>query len=802
MNHRRIKSLVAVALVLASLNSFAAPVAKISVDVAAPGHKIAPTLWGIFFEDINLSADGGIYPELVQNRSFEDAETPENWKFASPDGKSSSAIAHADYDAKPAITPLNPLNRKSLRVRAGGDFTLENGGYWGMNIVKGGTYHLKLAGRATDGFHAPITAKIISASGKELASGELKTFTDKWGYQTLALTASDSDPKAKLVLAASGNGTLFLDMVSLLPEKSWNDHGLRPDLAESIAALKPAFLRFPGGCWVEGDTMDKMYQWKKTIGDIDARTPLWNIWKYNATHGLGFHEYLVMCEDLRAEPLFDINCGMSHKEVVPMTQMGQWVQDALDAVEYANGLVTSYWGGLRAKAGHPAPFDLKYLEIGNENGGEEYRERWSLMQRAIHAKYPQIQFIANHWKGGYPKEPRADIVDEHFYNTPEWFMAHADYFDKYDRNGPKIFVGEYAVTRNTGKGNLRGAIGEAAFMTGLERNSDIVTMASYAPLFVNLNHRAWPVNLINFDSTKWFGLPSYYVQKLFAENRGDTYLPTKVEASELEENSPAGCIGVGNWNTSAEYKDIKVTAPDGKVLFASDFSKDSAAWKKIGGNWSVKDGALQQTAEKENVRAIAGDKSWTDYTIELNARKLGGDEGFLVMFHLASDADRNWWNIGGWGNTQSGIELGETRDPKKIKIETGRWYAIKVEVRGAAVKCTLDGKVIHDIKDSLTTTRGIYASSARDAQTGDLIIKVVNTSAVVTETEVTVSGSKNLGREVSAIELTSEKPTDENSLEQPEKVVPKTTTLKISGGVIRHGFPGNSFTVLRVKSGN
>jgi alpha-L-arabinofuranosidase len=235
---------------------------------------------------------------------------------------------------------------------------------------------------------------------------------------------------------------------------------------------------------VEGDDMAHMYRWKETIGDIACRKPLFNIWGYSATHGLGYHEYLQLSEDLGAEPLFCINTGMSHREVVPLDQMGPWVQDALDAIEYANGPTNSIWGGLRAQNGHPEPFHMKYLEIGNENGGPAYHERWELFYGAIKAKHPGIQLIANVW-GGYPTTLMPDVIDEHYYNNPEFFIQQAHKYDTYKRDGPKVFVGEYAVTQGTGQGNLRGAIGEAAFMTGLERNSDVVIMASYAPLFVN-----------------------------------------------------------------------------------------------------------------------------------------------------------------------------------------------------------------------------------------------------------------------------------------------------------------------------
>ncbi len=777
--------------VLATIPTPAQSSATLTIQADQPGHAVSPTLWGVFFEDINLSADGGLYPELVRNRSFEDAETPENWKLA---GKGTATID--------ASKPLNVFNRHSLRVKVDGAFSLENEGYWGMNIVQGEHYTFKLATRAMDGFKAPLTVKLLSASGKLLATGEIKEPSGDWKYATAELTATDTDPKAHLEISASGKGVLFLDMVSLLPKKTWKDHGLRPDLGDSLATLKPSFLRFPGGCWVEGDDFAHMNHWKKTIGDLDVREPLWNIWKYFSTHGLGYHEYLQLSEDLGATPLFCINVGMSHKEVVPLPRMGEWVQDALDAIEYANGPTNSLWGGLRAKAGHPAPFNLKYLEVGNENGGAPYRERWPLFVKAIHEKYPDIQFVANHWQGGYPKSPMPDVVDEHFYDTPEFFMREATHFDNYDRKGPKIFVGEYAVTKKTGLGNLRGAIGEAAFMTGLERNSDVVVMAAYAPLLVNLNHRAWNPDLINFDSSKWYGLPSYYVQQLFSEHRGDVTLPIAVQTTSVEEKPPTGAIGVGTWNTSAEFKDIKVTAPDGKVLFVSDFSKNLDGWKPLGGgSWKVKDGALQETAEKEFVRAIAGDKSWTDYTLELKARKLAGREGFLILFHIADNEDRTWWNLGGWENSQHGVELGGTLDGKEGHIETGRWYDIRVEVKGASVKCSLDGKVIHDIKNTLMTTSGIYASATQDKQSGDLIVKVVNASADATETTINLNGATKLATTAQAIVLTSEKPTDENSLENPTKVSPKTSTLTVSGTRLTHQFPGNSFTVLRIGTG-
>jgi alpha-L-arabinofuranosidase len=791
-----LKSCLAVAAIIVAVSSNA-QLAKITVDAAHPAHAISPTLWGIFFEDINMSTDGGIYPEMVRNRSFEDADTPENWKFASVSGNSKAAISTADVHGRPV--PLNCFNRNSLRVDVDGAFTLQNEGYWGMNMVSGDRYTLKLAARG-ENFNGKLTAKILSSTGEVLAGGDISGIGGGWKYHTLDLTAAGSDPKAKLEISGDGKGVLFLDMVSLMPDKTWKDHGLRPDLAESLNDLHPAFVRFPGGCWVEGDDFAHMNHWKNSVGGIDVRTPLGNLWGYNATQGLGFYEYLQMTEDLGAEPLFCINIGMSHKETIPMDRMAQWVQDALDAIEYANGPTNSVWGAMRAAAGHPAPFNLKYMEIGNENGGfRGYVEHWDLFYKAIKEKYPYIKFVADGWDNFGDCQP--DIVDDHFYDSPEWFMRNANMYDKKDRNGPKVFVGEYAVTKDCGLGNLRGAIGEAAFMTGLERNSDEVVMASYAPLLVNLNHRAWNPDLINFDSSRWYGLPSYYVQKMFAENRGDISLPTSVESPVIEPPVTGGRIGVGTWNTAAEFKDIKVTAPDGSVLFASDFSHDTKGWQPLGNgaNWTAQDGALRQTAEKEFIRALAGDKSWTNYTLTLKARKLSGAEGFLVLFRINGDEDRTWWNIGGWGNKADAIESGGTLDSKPSHIATGRWYDLKVEVSGNHVRCWLDGEVVHDLDyDAGGKIDSLYAVASTDEKSGDLIVKVVNASAKPLETELDLSGAKSLTGTGSAIVLTSKKPTDENTLDEPMKVSPKTEPVSFSGNSLTRAFPGNSFTVLRL----
>ena len=762
---------VVVASCVAHVTLASAQEAKIAVQVDQPGHKIAPTLFGIFFEDINLSADGGVYPEQVRNRNFEDSDKPDHWTTVG----SGLAKVEVSVDREKPVSPKNPRSLKVVIAEQGsGRAGVANGGFYGMGVVKGESYVLSLDARAEGGFTGPLTVSVESADGLVYAQEKLSKLTADWKKFTATLTAKGTDPKARLVISADKTGTFWLDMVSLMPKKSWKGHGLRPDLMEMLVGMKPSFNRFPGGCWVEGDTMKEAYRWKLTIGAPSERRTQHNIWAYEATHGVGYHEYLQMCEDLGCEPLFVINVGMSHRENVPMDKMDEFVQDALDAIEYANGPATSQWGAVRAKAGHPAPFGLKYMEIGNENGGKAYHERWPLFCKAIKARYPQMQLVANVW-GGYPTNFMPDIVDEHYYSNPEFFMQQAGKYDKYDRNGPKIYIGEYAVTSGAGLGNLRGAIGEAAFMTGMERNSDVVIMGSYAPLFCNANHKRWPINLINYDSYRVFGIPSYYVQQMFSQNRGDAVLPITVDAPMTEAAPKGGAVGVGTWFTKAEFKDIKVTR-NGETLAAPDLN-DTKGWKLLGGGeWKAEGGVLSQSKLTENIRAVFGDKKWTDYTLSLKARKLGGAEGFLILFRTQRDNEKSWWNIGGWGNKRHGLEVGGIAgEPVEGSIETGRWYDIRVELKGSNIKCYLDGKLIHDEKTP--GIKSIYASASREEKTGETILKVVNVAEGAQTAEIKLDGVAKVSGPAKAIVLTSENSTDENTLTEPTKVAPVTKTV-------------------------
>ncbi|KAB2641944.1 MAG: alpha-L-arabinofuranosidase [Verrucomicrobia bacterium] len=762
----------------------------ITVGVDKPGVRVSPTLWGIFFEDINLSADGGLYAELVRNRSFEDSDQAESWVIKA----GGTAKAEMTVVADQPVSATNPHSLK-VTVSGSGSAGVANSGYYGMSVVQGDTYILTLDARAGTDFTGPLTVTLEAADGTVCAAGQIAGLTPAWQPYKLSLKAAATDTKARLVITAGKPGTLWLDMVSLIPEKTWKGHGFRSDLFEMLVALKPAFVRFPGGCWVEGDTMKEAYRWKQTIGDIAERRTQNNIWGYKATHGIGYHEYLVMCEDLNSEPLFDINCGMSHRENVPIDQMQEYVQDALDAIEYANGPANSTWGALRAKAGHPAPFHLKMMEIGNENGGAAYNERYALFHDAIKAKYPDMQLIANVW-GGMPSNREIGIVDEHYYSNPEFFIGNSSKYDSYDRGKFKVFVGEYAVTEGTGQGSLRGAVGEAAFMTGMERNSDVVALASYAPLFVNINHKRWNPDLINFDSSRAYGIPSYYVQKMFAENRGAVVLPVEVQTSDTID-AIIGMVGVGTWNTQAEYKDIKVQRGN-ETLLKCDFVDGTKGWDLHGGEWKVHDGVLGQTASGKDFRAVIGDPAWSDYTYTLKARKTGGDEGFLVIFGTDGSTSKSWWNIGSWGNSKHTIEMaGGNSQGVDGHIETGRWYDIKVEVMGSGVKCYLDGKLVQEMHRP--AVRSLHVSSTLSSDGKDIILKVVNASSANQATAIKLNGAKNIAASAKVIVLTSVNSSDENSITEPAKVVPVASEISNAAASFTHTFPPNSVSVLRIR---
>jgi len=524
----------------------AQPVNDIKILAGKPVADIKPTMWGVFFEDINFAADGGVYAELVKNRSFEFSLPLMGWRQLREKGN--GRVVPTFY------TPADESNPRYIYIVVDapeGAFGLMNEGFRGMGIRKGENYNFSVKARVHDRADITMRLELTDPDGKVLGEAVLTGFGPEWRTHKITVTASETEAKARMRLMFTGRGRIDIDMVSLFPSDTWKGRpgGLRRDLVEMIADLKPGFLRFPGGCIVEGRDLTNRYQWKTTVGPVEGRRMIMNRWNveirnrqtpdYFQSFGLGFFEYFQLAEDLGAEPLPILNCGMSCQfnaaEVVPLEELDPYIQDALDLIAFANGPVTTEWGRLRASMGHPEPFNLKYIGIGNEQWEEQYFERYRIFEKVLKEKHPEIMIVSGsgpYASGDYfdyawqeLRKLQPDLVDEHYYMRPEWFLANATRYDNYDRNGPKIFAGEYAAHgREADEAESRNswysALAEAAFMTGLERNADIVHMASYAPLLAHVEAWQWRPDLIWFDNLNVTGTPNYYVHKLFSNYSG------------------------------------------------------------------------------------------------------------------------------------------------------------------------------------------------------------------------------------------------------------------------------------------
>jgi len=532
----------------------------ITVQVDRPGAAIAPTMFGLFFEDINFGADGGLYPERIKNKSFEFPDPMMGWRrVARGDAKGTLQV----YDAGSRVSAANS---HYLRIKVdvpGGGFGVTNEGFRGIGLQKGAEYAFSIRARSVGGATAGLRVEVEDADGKKLGEAQITGLTPAWKTLAAAIVPSETSGKARLNLLVEGQGAVDVDLISLYPKETWKNrpNGLRADLVKLLAEMKPGFLRFPGGCIVEGRHLETRYQWKTTIGELTDRRLIVNRWNtefrhrptpdYYQSFGLGYYEYFLLSEDIGAEPMPILNCGMACQfnsgELAPLDDLDHYIQDALDLIEFANGSVATAWGRKRAAMGHPAPFNLKMIGVGNEQWGPQYVERYERFAKAIKAKYPKITLITSagpfagderfHYLWGEMRRLKADIVDEHYYMPPKWFRDNVGRYDDYPRTGPKVFAGEYAAQSSGGGGrpenrnNWECALSEAAFITGLERNADVVTMSSYAPLFAHVDAWQWTPNLIWFDNLRSYGTPNYYVQKLFSVNRGARVLPVQLNGS-------------------------------------------------------------------------------------------------------------------------------------------------------------------------------------------------------------------------------------------------------------------------------
>ena len=593
-------------LLLSAVSAGPLPGATVTVSVDRPGAGINPAMWGVFFEDINFGADGGLYAELVKNRGFEFPDPLMGWIQISP-SKAKGELTVRTED------PFAAGNPHYVRLQSEGTapFGISNEGFRGMGVRQEETYNFSAQVRGVSGT-PKLTVALYGGDGTLLDSVSLGSFAPAWSRRTAALHPKDTDPKARLAVLVEGKGTVDLDFVSLFPEHTWKNRpgGLRADMVQALADMHPGFMRFPGGCIVEGSVLARRYQWKNTIGPVEDRKLLFNRWNneflhrptpdYYQSFGLGFFEFFQLCEDIGARPLPILNCGMACQfnsgELCPLDQLGPYIQDALDLVEFANGPADSPWGARRAAMGHPAPFGLRMIGIGNEQWGLQYFDRYERFARVLKEKHPEISLVSA--AGPDPADPRfrlawtklrelhADIIDEHCYATPDWFFSNTRRYDRYDRNGPKVFMGEYAAqsvaTVSTKNRNTLGcALAEAAYLTGLERNADVVRMASYAPLFANTEAWQWTPDLIWVDSLHVVRTPSYHVQSLYARNRGDRILP-------------ATLAGVVSGDRQRIFASAVLDEGSGEVIvkLVNGTAVDSSMTVDLGGAGTVKGGTL------------------------------------------------------------------------------------------------------------------------------------------------------------------------------------------------------------------
>ena len=547
MNNKRLLSCIIAASSL--LGASYAQTHTFDVNTKKVGAKVQPTMYGIFFEDINYAADGGLYGELVKNRSFEFPDALMGWKaFGKFEVKNDGP-----FERCPHYVVLGYSGHNDAATG------LQNEGYFGIGIEKAEDYRFSVWAKAVSG-DATVEVSLVDENTmeehQEFATAELKVSGNEWKKYELVLKPTKTVQKANLRLLLKGKNSVALEHVSLFPKHTFKDrdNGMRRDLAQALYDLHPGVFRFPGGCIVEGSSLEQRYQWKNSIGPVENRPLNGNRWlstfnyrlfpDYYQSYGLGFYEYFLLSEDIGAEPLPVLNVGMAcqyqnwnnPKAHVPVDSLQPYIQDCLDLIEFANGDVNTTWGKKRAEMGHPAPFNLKFLAVGNEQWDNLYYERLRPFVKAIKAKYPNIKLIGTSgpdsegemfdkgWKA--MKELKADLVDEHFYRDEHWFLSHGLRYEGYDRKGPKVFAGEYACHGKGKKWNhFETSLYEAAFMTDLERNADVVDMATYAPLFAHVDGWQWRPDMIWYDNTRMFKTVSYYVQQMYACNKGTNVLP-------------------------------------------------------------------------------------------------------------------------------------------------------------------------------------------------------------------------------------------------------------------------------------
>jgi beta-glucosidase len=782
----------------------------IHIDVDKPTVELSPHLYGLFFEDINYAADGGLYAELIQNRSFEyhPRSNPEHtslyaWEKVERDG-ARATLAVSDE------RPLNANNRHYLEIaitepgRAG----VSNAGFDGIRLDTGARYDVAFYARVTDwSGPASVTLTLELPDGMSAGSLTIDGIGGEWKKFEGQLVSTQTADRARFVVTTTGRGTLTLDMVSLFPEDTWRGrkYGLRKDLVQALADLRPRFLRFPGGCIAHGHGLANLYRWKDTVGDVAERKPNWNLWGYHQTYGLGYFEYFQLCEDLGALALpvvpVGVSCGFRGLECVPMDQLQPHIQDVLDLIEFANGPADSPWGSVRARMGHPEPFNLRYVCLGNEeHDTPEVRARFPHFVRALREAHPEIEIIGN--SGLSASIPLYDLMtreqvyssDEHCYELPEWFLHNQHRFDSFDPRKPKIFVGEYASWGNC----VFNAIAEAAYLTGVERNGDIVDMAAYAPLLARAGRTQWNPNLIYFDQRKVLRTANYYVQQLFAQNKGDVALANTLSVTgTLPARPTRGHLGVGSARSAVEIASITV---NDRPAGLNAWSDKSGRFATVGGD------AIVQSDERLDYAVLLSPAPVSDAPLlyRIRARKTSGATGgLIVVFGANADGGGGYvWSVGEEGKPRHRLQhvLGYDHWLKQPLAEVDgpalaekTWHDITVEIVAGRIRCAIDGEAVID---HTLAPHPLAVSSTLDRGANELIVKLVNPHEEPASARIALAGTPGLGRTGRLITLSGGRD-EQNFFERPDAVVPVTSEIEVAD-VFDHKIPAMSVQILRV----
>ena len=821
---------------------------EIQVNTQSPLFPITPDLYGLFFEDINRAGDSGLYPEMLRNRAFEDSilpagcpplngtfafETPTGWRDAFNNGEGLTrwmngiAPTHipAWYTNGAEITlnqsdTLNKNRLASLQVSFQKNGQLYNTGFHGISVEAKKSYDFYMFAKAPQDTLLQILLE--DSQGNVLAHSDvfLKT-SDSFGKYDISFLASGTDHNSRLVISSKESCAVQLGFTSLMPRDTYKAHGMRKDLMEMLSAMSPKFLRFPGGCIVEGFTKETIMRFKNTIGPVWERPSHMLMWHYRTTNGLGYHEYLQICEDLGANPLYVINCGITCQGRGPIylegNELEELLQDAIDAIDYAIAPADSNkWGALRAQNGHPEPFGMKYIEIGNENNGPEYLYRYKKFYSTLKERYPDIIFISNcHTENdGLPTE----MVDEHYYRTPEYFQGHQDIFDSYDRNGPRIFVGEYAVTSGKHVGDLYSALGESMYLTGIEKNQDIVQLTSYAPLFQNVNYTAWYPDLISYNNHEVSALPLYYIIQMMASNRGTHVLDTSLKGN-VKYTENIGIPGLITYKNGVRIKNIFYNGAPAVLTHqtvGSHVQNDNEFQLFVGPNPDIDIYAGADKSLKEICYVTFGEEPSCQITFETDIYLDSPDIPFAVtlwnehypmLFAPDETCERSpeWspvftehfsWlvkNGCGTGCTVHWLVDQPVCDPVPLPIVSGEYMHIKLEADNTQILCYINDALVQTIQMKKYPCTGVCASS--DDQ--EIQLKIVNMSD--SADSMTIRLDCNVESSYEALVLTGDSAEARNTLDNPKNVAPVLYKKEGAGREFVFEATPLSFNVLKLK---